>query len=116
MDTTTKEPDSRCTFANNTLGSCECGKQLFINDECSKVRKIHENIIMRLLQMQGFYCMQDYEFPSMEDAIKYDGCEIECNDDEILLVDPRNGGDWQCIPRLGPMPLICPGGFHTGLG
>ena len=73
-------------------------------------------MIMRLLQMQGFYCMQDYEFPSMEDAIKYDGCEIECNDNEILLVDPRNGGDWQCIPRLGPMPLICPGGFHTGLG
>ena len=64
--------------------------------------------------LQGFYCMADDEFDNPDDAAKYDGCEIECEDNEILMVDPRNGGDWQCIPRLGPMPLVCPGKFNTG--
>ena len=69
---------------------------------------------MQLKTAQGFYCMDDAEFPTPEDAAMYEGCEIECQSNEILMVDPRNGGSWDCIPRLGPMPLICPGKFNTG--
>ena len=58
--------------------------------------------------------MNDEDFENAGDAEIYDGCEIECASNEILLVDPRNGGRWDCIPKLGPMPLICPGGFNTG--
>ena len=58
--------------------------------------------------------MDDDEFPSTGEAAMYEGCEIECLETEILLVDPRNGGSWNCVPRLGPMPLICPGKFNTG--
>ena len=58
--------------------------------------------------------MDDDRWHNPEDAAMYDGCEIECASNEILLVDPRNGGKWDCIPKLGPMPLICPGKFNTG--
>ena len=33
----TTTPDPRCTLANNTLGNCECGEQLFIAEDCGKV-------------------------------------------------------------------------------
>ena len=58
--------------------------------------------------------MDDAAFHNPEDAAMYDGCEIECASNEILLVDPRNGGRWDCILKLGPMPLVCPGKFNTG--
>ena len=41
----------------------------------------------------------------------YEGCDITCDEGNMLLVDPRNGGDWRCI-RSGPN--YCPGKFNTG--
>ena len=41
----------------------------------------------------------------------YDGCDITCEEGNMLLVDPRNGGNWRCI-RSGPN--YCPGKFNTG--
>ena len=42
----------------------------------------------------------------------YEGCDITCDVGNMLLVDPRNGGDWRCI-REGPN--YCPGKFNTGM-
>ena len=61
--------------------------------------------------------MSDEEFPNPEDAAVYDGCEIECADDEILLVNPRNGGSWNCAPGASQVDskiVLCPGKFNTG--
>jgi len=42
------------------------------------------------------------------------GCEIECAEDEILVVDPHNGGSWECHKtNENTRPLICPGRFMT---
>jgi len=42
------------------------------------------------------------------------GCEIECAEDEILVVDPHNGGGWECHKtNENTRPLICPGKFMT---
>ena len=47
----------------------------------------------------------------------FPGCAIECADDEILIVDPRNAGSWEC-KKKADLPnnaiQICPGKFHTG--
>ena len=60
--------------------------------------------------------MEDDEFDSEEEARKYDGCAIECAEDETLFVDPRLGGSWRCNKRIGPMPMWCPGKFNTECG
>ena len=48
--------------------------------------------------MQGFYCHSG----TTDEGYTYDGCDIECEHPNQLLVDPRNGGNWRCI-RLGPI-------------
>ena len=45
---------------------------------------------------------------------QFEGCELECGDDEILIADTRYGGHWYCLKKIGPMPMLCPGGFNTG--
>jgi len=79
--------------ANNTLGSCECDGQLWINDDCTK----------------GYYC------DSAAGGNDFPGCAIECETDEILIVDPRNGGSWECKNKadMNGLGAICPGKFHT---
>ena len=37
-ETTTTDAADKCHHANNTLGTCECDKQLFIGENCSKVK------------------------------------------------------------------------------
>jgi len=44
-----------------------------------------------------------------------DGCELVCEEDEILIADPREK-TWYCLPNVGPMPMKCPGGFKTECG
>ena len=48
-----------------------------------------------------------------ENPEQVDGCELVCEDDEILIADPRQK-TWYCLKKIGPMPLLCPGGFKTG--
>jgi len=85
-----------CPFANNSLGTCDgCWRQLFIADNCHK----------------GFICDQQ-----TVDGNVYDGCEISCAMDEILVVDPHPPGSWKCEPNLVndvSRPLLCPGKFNT---
>ena len=61
--------------------------------------------------------MSDEEFPNPDDAKLYEGCEIKCNEDEILLADPRQG-TWSCAPTSAyaadPKIVLCPGKFNTG--
>jgi len=86
-----------CTLMNNTLGSCECPGQLFVAEECHK----------------GFYCLSEEQFPG------YDGCEIMCAEDQVLIVDPRNGGGWSCqdiSENQAVLGGICPGKFNTECG
>ena len=67
QEPTTTLPESRCTFANNTLGSCTCDEQLFISGDCQKVnftKKVPKNIQI----FKGFYCMDDAAFHNPEDA------------------------------------------------
>ena len=60
-------------FGQNSLGTCgDCGGQLFVNDDCTS----------------AFFCMLPEELP--EDApADAEGCELVCEDDEILIADPR---------------------------
>ncbi|XP_023325961.1 uncharacterized protein LOC111699505 [Eurytemora carolleeae] len=94
MSTTTKSSTVLCSYANNTLGTCECGKQLFINKDCT----------------EGFYCMES-GFP---EGVKADGCIKSCRPDEILIVDVGKY-DWECVPKSFSPGLnrICPGEFHV---
>ena len=65
---------------------------------------------------KAFFCMTPDMFPEdVTNPEQYDGCELECGDDEILIADTRYGGSWYCLKRIGPMPMICPGGFNTGI-
>ena len=78
---------------------------------------LEANLISGDFSLQGFYCMSAEEFPDPADALVYDGCEIKCADDEILLADPRNGGSWNCAPASAQTDskiLLCPGKFNTG--
>ena len=56
---------------------------------------------------QGFFCDNTLG----EDV---DGCLIECTEGHFLLVDPRNGGSWQCVEENPNTGSICPGNFNTG--
>ena len=60
--------------------------------------------------IQGFYC------DAAAAGNGFPGCAIECADDEILIVDPRNGGNWECT-KLSDISSVefCPGKFHTGV-
>ena len=58
--------------------------------------------------------MNNEDFPTDVDSNLYDGCAIECTENEFLFVDPRGSGSWKCIEKLGPMPMWCPGQFNTG--
>ena len=79
---------------------------------------------------EAFYCT---EVPSdVPDGGEYDGCAVECHEDQILIADPRSrplisntvfntllyrdGGSFKCLTKLGPMPMLCPGGFNTNCG
>merc|ERR1711935_1078349 len=81
-----------CTFANNTIGECECPGQLFVHEECH----------------HGFYCLNQTQFPG------YEGCDIRCQDWQVLVVDPRNAGSWKCQNAL--LINVCPGAFNTECG
>merc|ERR1719382_594242 len=99
-DTTTssRPPPSPivCSYANNTLGKCGCNGQLWIAHQCHS----------------GFFCL--VEDGQVVPDTEYQGCEIECADDEILVVDPHNGGSWECHKtNENTRPLICPGRFNT---
>merc|ERR1712241_1112340 len=85
-------PINFCNQTKNPLGDCECGdqNQLWINDDCH----------------QGFFCDNTLG----EDV---DGCLIECTEGHFLLVDPRNGGSWQCVEENPNIGSICPGKFNT---
>merc|ERR1719189_3123500 len=84
-----------CSYANNTLGDCECNRQLWIAHECHS----------------GFVCLGEFVTAN---GVAYEGCEIECREDEVLVVDPHNGGNWECRPtNPNTRPLICPGKFNT---
>ena len=37
--------------------------------------------------MRAFYCTEVPD--TVENAADYDGCAVECQDDEILIADPR---------------------------
>lgn len=90
----------KCDFKKNTLGNCECGEQLFVSNDCLK----------------AFYCMDNDALEEIgEDPAQVDGCELVCEDDEILMADPRQN-TWYCLKKIGPMPLLCPGGFKTECG
>merc|ERR1712212_2025 len=85
-------------FANNSLGTCDCEGQFFVSDSCHK----------------GFYC-RDPEGIDIQ-GVNYQGCEITCREDEILLVDPHNGGSWECMANMvneESRPFLCPGKFDT---
>ena len=43
-----------------------------------------------------------------------EGCEIQCLDTQILKVDPRSPGSWECVSKDDARAPICPGAFHTG--
>merc|ERR1712215_113277 len=78
-------PYTLCSYANNTLGECDCPGQVFIADDCHK----------------GFLCM-DFSvggFPEPVVEENYDGCVKECREEEVLVVDPRRG-DWDCVPKV----------------
>merc|ERR1719431_2222614 len=107
QDTTTEEPAEDttkgalipvpCTLANNTIGTCDCPSQLFVAEECHK----------------GFYCLNKNQYPG------YDGCEIECQPDQVLVVDPRNSGSWSCktvTDNNAVLGSACPGKFNTECG
>lgn len=86
-----------CTLANNTLGTCECQSQFFAAEECH----------------HGFYCLNKNQFPG------YDGCEIMCQPDQVLVVDPRNSGSWSCktvTDNSAVLGGVCPGKFNTECG
>merc|ERR1712212_624668 len=86
-----------CTLANNTLGTCSCVGQLFVAEECH----------------MGFFCLNEQQFPG------YDGCEISCQADEVLIVDPRNSGSWACkkvSDNSAVLGSACPGKFNTECG
>merc|ERR1719189_3283334 len=94
----TRPPPSpiQCSYANNTLGNCGCNGQLWIAHQCHS----------------GFFCL--VEDGQVVPDTEYQGCEIECADDEILVVDPHNGGSWECHKtNENTRPLICPGRFNT---
>merc|ERR1719242_2020385 len=87
-----------CSYANNTLGDCECNRQLWIAHECHS----------------GFVCLAGQGEVVEVNGVAYEGCEIECREDEVLVVDPHNGGNWECRPtNPNTRPLICPGKFNT---
>ena len=50
----------------------ECGGQLFVSDDCTT----------------AFFCMLGEDLPegAPEDA---EGCELVCDEDEVLIADPR---------------------------
>merc|ERR1719210_1227987 len=62
-----------CSYANNTLGKCGCNGQLWIAHQCHS----------------GFFCL--VEDGDVVPNTQYQGCEIECPADEVLVVDPHNG-------------------------
>merc|ERR1712059_93389 len=91
-----------CPFANNTLGDCECYGQVFIADSCHK----------------GFFCRGAAGKTEWMGEF-YDGCEITCWEDEVLVIDPHNGIDWHCERNLvnnASRPGICPGKLNTECG
>merc|ERR1719446_1450441 len=107
--TTSNDPNKPfilCSYAKNHLGACECPGQVFIADDCH----------------QGFYCI-DFTDPSNnfpDDIINmgYDGCKNECEEDEVLIIDP-NRGDWNCVPKIVNATIldnVCPGKFNTECG
>ena len=55
----------------NTLGTCGCQPQVFVENSCRR----------------GFYCTEVPD--TVENGADYDGCAVECQDDEILIADPR---------------------------
>merc|ERR1711892_1331930 len=93
-----------CSYANNTIGSCDCPGQVFVADDCH----------------QGFYCIDftDGDYPDDIVNANYDGCKKECAEDEVLIIDPIRA-DWTCVPIIAGTEIlnsICPGKFNTECG
>jgi len=85
-----------CPKGPNTIGECGCDGQIWVADGC------HE----------GFYC--DSSRSEGDDDVE--GCQLKCGEDETLLIDPRLGGSWQCVPDDNSAGVICPGKFNTVCG
>ena len=64
-------PTVRLCTVLNTLGTCGCQPQLFVENTCKR----------------AFYCTEVPD--TVENGADYDGCAVECQDDEILIADPR---------------------------
>jgi len=91
-----------CNYANNSLGDCSCNGQLFIQHMCHS----------------GFFCLAGGDDPLIETASgKFEGCELECGEGETLVVNPTNGGSWDCVrTNDNSAGLMCPGAFNTECG
>merc|ERR1712154_358474 len=93
--TTSPVVPENCTWSKNTLGTCGCSPQLFVDNTC----------------MKAFYCTEVP--PDVTDGGEYEGCAVECQENEILIADPIDGGSFKGLTKLGPMPMLCPGAFNT---
>ena len=110
-------------FANNTLGTCECNRQLFIADACHKVKppapilKSPGVPVLRpsrpsgpghtLRRLRDRLCGRRGAIWLTKPAILH----------QFLVVDPHNGGSWRCEANLvneESRPIMCPGKFNTG--
>jgi len=91
-----------CAYANNTLGDCGCNGEIFIAHQCHS----------------GFICLGGGDDPFINTATGvWQGCQIECAEDEVLRADPNNGGQWDCFRTSeGSRPLTCAGKFKTECG
>merc|ERR1719192_3298764 len=82
LTSTTAIPPN-CTWGKNPLGTCGCKPQLFVENTCRR----------------AFYCTEVPD--SVENGADYDGCGVECQDNEILIADPRDGGSFYCLTKIG---------------
>ena len=81
-----------------------------------------------------YYSTVQYSHPLLQGQ-EVDGCEMECEEGEILVPDPRCStsymvcvmlrnicrtiGKWFCVAKLSPITggeLQCPGAYTTGRG
>ena len=82
----------------NTLGTCGCQPQVFVENTCRR----------------GFYCTEVPD--TVENGADYDGCAVECQDDEIFCppkTDPFTGCKEEalCVPKsIDNNGNLCPEG------
>ena len=84
----TPPPHPGCDEGKNTLGTCECEGQFFINGDCT----------------QGFSCDSTL-------GTDFEGCSKTCNDGSILLPD-FSTNSWACVGNWNG-ERVCPGEFES---